>query len=260
MKKKFTQFIQIAIMLFVFQMLMPNLTAQPIPIGNGPIGSNLNIDNNGVLKYWNGIAWITIAPGLPGQNLQFTNGNPTWINNPQGILTTVVSSITLSTAISGGTVLCDGGALINARGICWSTSHNPTILDNHTSDSIGLGIFTSNITGLLMGTTYYVRAYATNSVGTAYGNEVSFYVLIKDFDGNVYDAVTIGTQTWMKQNLKVTHYRNGDAIPNVTDGNAWGNLSDGAYCNYNNDNNYANIYGRLYNWFNVFFAMLPLLF
>ena len=74
---------------------------------------------------------------------------------------------------------------------------------------------------------------------------------VTDYDGNVYQTVTIGTQVWMAENLKVTHYRNGDSIPNVTDNGTWGGLSTGAYCNYNNDVNNVAIYGRLYNWYAV---------
>jgi uncharacterized protein (TIGR02145 family) len=70
---------------------------------------------------------------------------------------------------------------------------------------------------------------------------------IKDIDGNVYRTAWIGTQQWMLENLKVTHYRNGDSIPNVKDGTQWGQLTTGAYCNYNNDNYYVKTYGRLYN-------------
>lgn len=74
---------------------------------------------------------------------------------------------------------------------------------------------------------------------------------VTDIDGNVYHTIKIGTQTWMVENLKTTKYRNGDAIPNVTDNDAWHNLTSGAYCNYNNDANNAIIYGRLYNWYTV---------
>ena len=90
------------------------------------------------------------------------------------VTTTAASNITDSTATSGGNVTSDGGAAVSARGVCWSTSHNPTISDSHTSNGAGIGSFTSSITGLVGGTTYYVRAYATNSVGTAYGSEISF--------------------------------------------------------------------------------------
>ena len=74
---------------------------------------------------------------------------------------------------------------------------------------------------------------------------------VTDIDGNVYNTVTIGTQVWMKENLKVTHYNNGDEIPNIEDNAAWTGLSNGAYCNYQNDNDFVDTYGRLYNWFAV---------
>jgi len=72
---------------------------------------------------------------------------------------------------------------------------------------------------------------------------------VTDVDGNIYQTVTIGTQVWMAENLKVTRYRNGDAIPNMTSDATWAGLSTGAYCNFNNDVNNAAAYGRLYNWF-----------
>ncbi len=74
---------------------------------------------------------------------------------------------------------------------------------------------------------------------------------ITDIDGNVYNTVTIGTQTWMAENLKVTKYRNGDAIPNVTNGNEWLNLTTGAYCDYENAASNSVVYGKLYNWYAV---------
>ena len=90
-------------------------------------------------------------------------------------LTTVeISDVGLTSAVSGGTIITDGGEEITAKGVCWSTSTNPTIADSKTSDGKGSANFTSNIVGLSEGTTYYVRAYATNEVGTAYGNELSF--------------------------------------------------------------------------------------
>jgi uncharacterized protein (TIGR02145 family) len=72
---------------------------------------------------------------------------------------------------------------------------------------------------------------------------------VTDIDGNVYQTVTIGNQVWMVTNLKVTHYRNGDPIPNVTDSGSWQGLTTGAFCEYNNDVNNVATYGRLYNWY-----------
>lgn len=74
---------------------------------------------------------------------------------------------------------------------------------------------------------------------------------VTDIDGNVYNTVTIGSQVWLKENLKVTHYRNGDTIPNVVDNTAWSELTTGAYCNYGNNAGNSTEYGRLYNWFAV---------
>ena len=74
---------------------------------------------------------------------------------------------------------------------------------------------------------------------------------VTDFDGNVYRAIKIGDQWWMAENLKVTHYRNGDPIPHVTDDGEWSGLGTGAYCEYGNDPGNVETYGRLYNWYAV---------
>lgn len=74
---------------------------------------------------------------------------------------------------------------------------------------------------------------------------------VKDADGNTYNTVKIGNQIWMVENLKTTKYNDGTPIPNVTDNNEWASLTTGAYCNYNNLESNAEVYGRLYNWFAV---------
>jgi len=86
------------------------------------------------------------------------------------------------TAVSGGNITDNGGATITARGICWATTPSPTINDNFTSNGTGTGSFTSHLTGLTPNTRYYVRAYATNVVGTAYGNEVTFMFIIPEIN------------------------------------------------------------------------------
>lgn len=167
------------------------------------------------------------------------------------ITTTAVSNINSTTAVSGGNILADGGAPVTARGVCWSTSPNPTIADSITANGSGTGSFTSNITGLTVNSTYYVRAYATNSVGTAYGNEYSFSTpsislcgTVTDRDGNVYNGVLIGTQCWMKENLRSTQYSNGTSIPL---GSSVSSTTGYRYYPNNNVNNVAT-YGYLYNW------------
>lgn len=107
-------------------------------------------------KYGNQLSFTTVALVLPT------------------LSTSVVTAIASTSALSGGTITNDGGASVTARGVCWSTTSNPTISDLTTTNSTGTGIFESSITGLSPLTTYYVRAYATNTVGTVYGNEINF--------------------------------------------------------------------------------------
>jgi starch-binding outer membrane protein SusE/F len=94
------------------------------------------------------------------------------------LTTTAITLITGTTATGGGNVTVEGGSSVTARGVCYGTNHNPTVSDSKTSDGVGTGAFTSSLTGLAGLTTYYVRAYATNTVGTGYGPEVSFTTLI----------------------------------------------------------------------------------
>jgi uncharacterized protein (TIGR02145 family) len=173
------------------------------------------------------------------------------------VLTTVtVNSVTPTTASSGGNITNDGGAKITARGLCWSTAQNPTTDDNKTTDGSGTGTFESAITDLTVNTTYYARAYATNSVATSYGNELSFKTFagsVTDFDGNVYFTVIIGTQTWMAENLKTTRYGNGDLIgtPNPPTLDISGESTPEYQWAYDNNESNVLIYGRLYTWYTV---------
>ncbi len=122
------------------------------------------------------------------------------------VSTSAVGNVTSSSATCGGNVTSDGGANVTARGVCWSTSQNPTISDSHTTDGSGEGSFTSNISGLTAGITYYVRAYATNSVGTAYGETKSF----NTSSGTSSGGTTIGGEIgWVTYTLDQPFYYDG---------------------------------------------------
>jgi len=194
---------------------LPTLSTAPVTgvsTSSATSGGNINYDGGGTITA-RGVCWGTIANPTTS-NLKTTDGTGTGVftskidgltagttyhlrayaTNSLGtaygsditfstsavlpvITTSPVSAITSSTAASGGTITTDGGASITARGICWSTTANPTTSDSKTSDGSGTGQFVSSLTGLTAGATYHLRAYAVNSAGTAYGADVLFVTL-----------------------------------------------------------------------------------
>lgn len=133
----------------------------------------------GDMLYWNGTTWTLIPAGVPGQILQLIGPNtPGWGGAVfSTITTTPATNITGISATSGGNIASDGGDPILARGVCWNTTGNPSTASSKTIDGSGIGTFVSNITGLSPITTYYVRAYATNTTVTTYGGQISFTTL-----------------------------------------------------------------------------------
>jgi uncharacterized protein (TIGR02145 family) len=159
-----------------------------------------------------------------------------------------------TTASSGGNITDYGGSTISVRGVVWNTTGTPTISDSKTTDGSTIGSYVSNLTALIPNTTYYVRAYATNNTGTAYGNEQTFTTTatsqtVTDIDGNTYNTVQIGEQVWMSENLKTSRYRNGGSIPYVVGNSDWQALTTGAWSYYDHDAANNAVYGKLYNWY-----------
>ncbi len=192
-------------------------------------------------------AFATNSTGTAyGNEITFTTKN---LSIPT--ITTQVADISIPFATtSGGIISDDGGLPVTTRGVCWGTAPNPTISGNKTIDGSGMGTFSSAIAPLTVNTTYYIRAYATNNLGIAYGDE---RMIVLDIEGNVYNAVKIGSQVWMMENLKTTHYNDGSVIQNITSNSNWSFFgSPGpAMCWYNNDISNKQVYGALYNWFAV---------
>jgi uncharacterized protein (TIGR02145 family) len=185
-----------------------------------------------------------------------TSCDPVKISNNLPVVTTNEPiAVMANKATSGGVITSNGGSTVTVSGICWSTSSTPTIVDFHTNDSIRIGTFTSYMKDLIPLTTYFVRAYATNANGTSYGSiyKVITGTTVSDIDGNVYHTVTIGTQTWMVENLKTTKYRNGDLIgttsPATKDIST--EINPKYQWAYNGDENNVAKYGRLYTWYAV---------
>lgn len=147
-----------------------------------------NTPNAGDILYFDGLNWMTLSKGTNGQTLRLDNGIPKWGEPGYALpmVTTNVAADVLQTgATSGGNVIATGYSNITARGVCWSTNQNPTTADSKTNEATGIGTFTSKLTGLLTNSTYYVRAFATNSAGTAYGNQVT----LKTFQNVVFPTV-----------------------------------------------------------------------
>jgi hypothetical protein len=169
------------------------LTKEPVSV---------KVNGSNIKSYtWDNTSKVLIINRLSGKNVE-VNLTDTIIESSIPILsTTAVFSITSSTAISGGYITSDGGAAVTARGVCWSTMQNPTLNDNKTNDGSGSGSFVSFITGLADGTTYHTRSYATNSIGTGYGEDISFMSLVTDISENTNPEILI--------------------YPNPTNGNFW---------------------------------------
>ena len=150
-----------------------------------------------------------------------------------------VTEIKKTSVKCGGIVKSDGGKEISERGICWGLNSNPTVADNKLIDNGGEDDFETVISGLAENTKYYVRSFAKNEKGVAYGNEISFTTLsgenmVTDYEGNVYRTVKIGNQTWMAENLRSKKYSDGTAISEVY---AYGGNED-----------IVVTYGRHYTW------------
>ena len=153
-----------------------------------------------------------------------------------------------STGVTGLTVSLAAGTLVNGTG-------SLTYTITGTPSSSGIVSFTLNIGGQ---TCILSRTVLNENTGTPHTcgatnvhNPNKSYGTVKDIDGNTYKTIQVGTQTWMAENLKVTKYRNGVSIPNITDNTQWVNNTTGAFCSYNNNTSNDCPYGKLYNWYAV---------
>ncbi len=176
------------------------------------------------------------------------------------MITNLVTVISERSAKSGGVVTSEGGSSVTSRGICWSVSPEPTVANEKDDEGTGPGRFDGFLFGLNGSTVYHVRAFATNSTGTAYGNEVSFKTqpppppsstgMVSDQQGTLYKTKKIGAQTWMTENLNVKIFADGSRIP-FERGSAWYALTTPSYCWVQDDDSRTSVYGQLYNFYAV---------
>ena len=231
------------------------------------------------------------ANGLPpgggqGQVITMCEGVPIWTDNGQ--CPAVIAALNCAAAINTGD-LVSGFAADSVSSTIPYSGGNGGAFSSHLVPSTGVTGLTATLSaGTILsgsGVVNYIISGTPSDSGTAYFalslggqfctlirtvgagvsgistatcgatnvlNPANTYGSLTDQDGNLYKTVIIGMQEWMAENLKVSHYRNGDLIPVVTDGATWSGLSTGATCWYNNDStNYNCPYGKLYNWFAV---------
>lgn len=332
--------------LFADSPLNPSGSKFPAGAGSGIFSKEFKNLQSGRTYYYQAYATNTVGTAF-GEELTFMTDSeiPSISTSPPAI-------IMATSVLAGGNVTNDGGSTVTARGLVWNTSTNPTVDHNKTTNGTGLGQFESEITNLTPNTTYYVRAYASNSNGTSYGNEIvvttltgvvgfgaltvdeitentarltgvitdiagtqviekgfvwsdeqnptvqtnkmtvsggmlnSYSVVIsdlkpgvkyfakayaindlgvfystekefntlapsfgemEDIDGNTYKTVRIGEQWWMAENLRVTKYADGTAIPYASSSEEWYNLNRSpAYTFYNNDSEVERVHGKMY--------------
>ncbi len=179
------------------------------------------------------------------------------------IKTNLVNGITANSAKCEIQVLSNGGSTVTNKGVCWGNFINPTTTNNYISTSNSTDKITLNITGLNEYTIYHARSFVTNAYGTSYGEDIKFttigtsankgikfntnltYGSITDIDGNTYKTITIGNQTWMAENLRVTRFRNGEAIPIKTINDTINESISIYQCEHLN----PEVYGRMYSWY-----------
>lgn len=184
-----------------------------------------------------------------GNEIEFqtTGEKPVLSTNP-------ITAKTINSIQCGGNISSAGGDIIVARGVCWGENPEPLITDNKTDDGYSTGQFTSLVTNLKSNTKYYIRAYATNNVGTTYGDIQSFTLWlnvqdepIKDMDGNTYHTIKIGDQVWMQENLRVTKFQNGTNLKQLSNQSDWTEKSSFGY--YTNVDNAS--FGYVYNGYTI---------
>jgi len=222
---------------------IPQLTLSSLPaLGGTTSGAGLFAQGSSVtviatanagFTFFNWTDGVTVASTSATYQLTMA-GNKTLVANftPKYVVTVLSNPLLGGITTGGGTFNSGASVTVNAVANAGYTFTNWT--ESGTAVST-----TASYTFTISGNRTLVANYTSTSTA----------VTVTDIDGNVYNTVTIGTQVWMAENLKTSRYRNGDAIPNVTVNTAWGGLTTGAYCNYNNDAANAAIYGKLYNWY-----------
>ena len=217
----------------------------------GPISGKLTNLWPGTLYYVR--AFATNKVGTAYSRVTEFNTPPILIPK---VMTRTIIELRPRSAITGVTIINDNGGGIIKKGVCWGTEPNPTLSDNSTYDGFGPYMVYSYLRKLNPSTTYYVRAYAINTAGIGYGNQLTFTTYndsVMDIDNNIYYTTIFGNKEWTISNMKATRYNNGDLIGTTT--LPYLSIeSDSApkfQWAYGGDDNRVVYEGRLYTWYTI---------
>ncbi|MES2848058.1 MAG: fibrobacter succinogenes major paralogous domain-containing protein [Bacteroidota bacterium] len=237
------------------------VTARGFVWGTSP---HPTIANDKTIDQLEGFTWESRVYGLTASTQYYvrayaTNSDGTsygveltFTTSPVSIFVTTnqnVVNITDTTADAAGSIPYDSctAGLINKKGIVFDTLSNITFDDAHTTnEGPRPGLFTSHLTNLLPGKTYFFKAYCTTFSGDTFLGSIASFTTASPVPDSL--LIEICNKKWMKRNLGVVTYRNGDTIPQVTDATQWRLTAAGAWCYYNNDPSTEAVYGKLYNW------------
>lgn len=229
---------------------------------NPSISDNKTIDGSGEGSFSSNI--INLIGGTKFYVAAYaTNSSGTGYGSVQSFSTLgqlPTASTQAATNIQANTAKLNG--LVNSNYLSTSVSFDYGLTINYgqsiastqspITGSINIPV-SADLIGLSSNSTYHFRIKVVNSLGTTTGDDMTFMTIgpISDIDGNIYQTVTIGTQTWMSENLKTTKYSDGTAVPNIVDLTTWAGIKSPSYCWYDNDISNKTIYGALYNWYTV---------
>ncbi len=245
--------------------------------------ANPTIDSSRTIEGGTTGVFLSNLSGLSPNTLYYvrsyaTNGAGTGYGNQVSFSTSHIEVPSLTTkdiykmdnysVYCGGTITDDHSGTVISRGVCWSKSHNPTIADNIAMEIQAIPVtstYSTYTTWTPPNTTYYFRAFATNSAGTGYGNEIVYtttdsptifnpaivYNSIEDIEGNVYKTVVIGSQTWMAENLRTTKFNDGSTIPLINNKSMWKELTTAGFSWPNYDDGLKSTFGGMYNYYAV---------
>ncbi|MFN8206851.1 MAG: fibrobacter succinogenes major paralogous domain-containing protein [Bacteroidales bacterium] len=224
--------------------------------GSGSFTALIGGMNPTTMYYLRAYGYNAVDTGY-GNELVFTTTAD--VVDPPALTTDSVGYLTEQTAVVWSVISSAGGSPVDYRGVCWNKTGTPVITDSIRIRGAGTGSYFVQLTGLVRGTTYHVRAFAVNASDTAYGNELVFTAdsshiscpsTITDIDGKTYHVVKIGCQCWMKENLNVTHYADGSSLQLVSDTVQWSSLGteSKAWCYQENNALNRTNYGALYTW------------